>query len=183
MQYSIIYIFQQLYSLPAVITNTRGRHPYTPLPDQCSAHEQPHPVHSARDGRSVKCRKGSAGEWKMAGGGKVMGRSDGGIQHLTAMPAAGSNHQNPEAATRTSPLPIHALRMSNNTRSAAQEMGGRSSAGRAAQVSGDGGRRESVRRGWGLAINSTLTAEARRLKVAAHCFTAKGAKIAKTKLL
>ncbi|MDW7777332.1 MAG: hypothetical protein SCH39_13485 [Methanosarcinales archaeon] len=46
-------------------------HPHrTPLHDPRSAHEHPHPVRSAREGQSVEYRKGSAGEWRMAGGGR-----------------------------------------------------------------------------------------------------------------
>ena len=55
--------------------HTQGHHLHTPLPDPRYAHEHPHPVRSARDGRSGEGRKGSAGEWRMAGGGRVMGGS------------------------------------------------------------------------------------------------------------
>ena len=53
--------------------NTRDHLPHTPLPDPRYAHEHPHPVRSTRDGGSVECMKGSAGEWRMTGGGRVMG--------------------------------------------------------------------------------------------------------------
>ena len=52
-------------------------HSATPAPhflNPRSAHEHPHPVHSARDLRAGKCRKGSTGEWRRAGGGRAMGR-------------------------------------------------------------------------------------------------------------
>jgi len=55
----------------AAPNNTRGHRPHTPLLDPRSAHEHPHPARSARDGRSVDWRKGSAAEWGMAGGGRA----------------------------------------------------------------------------------------------------------------
>ena len=43
--------------------NSHGDTPLrTPLPDPRLAFKHPHPVSSARDGRAVKWRKGSAGE-------------------------------------------------------------------------------------------------------------------------
>ena len=48
----INYIFQQPYHTPVATNNTRGHRPHTPLPDPRSALEHPHPVRSARDGRS-----------------------------------------------------------------------------------------------------------------------------------
>ena len=48
--------------------------------------------------------------------------------------------------------------------------------------SADGGAAKECENEWELAIISTLTADGRRLKLAAKCFTAKGAKIAKTML-
>ncbi|HUV82936.1 MAG TPA: hypothetical protein VMW53_07680 [archaeon] len=60
MHYLIKFIFQQPW-----------QHPHrTPLPDPRSAHMRPHPVRSTNDVRSVEGRKGSAGEWRMAGDGR-----------------------------------------------------------------------------------------------------------------
>jgi len=53
------------------------------------------------------------------------------------MPAAGSTHQHPRPQSAHH-FPTHALRMSTHTRSAVPGMGDRSSAGKAAQVSGEG---------------------------------------------
>ena len=56
----------------------------------------------------------------------------------------------PEAATRTHHFPTHALRMSTHTRSAVPGMGGRSSVGRAAQVSGEWRAAGERKKEWGL---------------------------------
>ncbi len=54
--------------LPAAPTNTRGHRLYNPLPDPRSAHEYPHPVRSANDGRASVGRAAQAsGEWREAG--------------------------------------------------------------------------------------------------------------------
>ncbi len=48
--------------------------------------------------------------------------------------------------------------------------------------SADGGAAKECENRWELAIILILTADGRRLKLVAHCFTAKGAKFAKTML-
>ena len=127
------------------------RRQQSPLPDPCFAHEPPHPVRCACDGRSVEWREGTqvSGEWRAAGKCRSVRngwRLDSNLIQATVGTEITEKCKN--ALCTRCPLwlkiililyfnshggiptvhhfPTHAMRMSNHTRSAAPEMGGRS---------------------------------------------------------